>query len=294
MTTTVATLSRPVYARGGLVAAGAAVARVDLGRLAASLLVAVVIPGVVFYVALVASGITAAVLLALAWTYGAIVWRKVTNRPMSGLLALTVAIMTAKTIFTLADRRHLRLLLPAGGHRRRGRRRCSWGRWPRPGRWWPGWRRTSTRCTPRSRTARRIKRLFWRLTLMWSFVPAAKGVVTLWLLTSQSMVNFVLLKNVAMLLADRRRRGRHDRRAPSSSPAGRACWGQTCDVLTLVDELVDGRRARRLRSGPTRPRRRRRDDQATRPGRVLTQREPHAHGAPGRDRRTPAWSKLAW
>ena len=102
MTTTVATLSRPVTP--------AAVSPLPeppslgsiMGRLAASLLVAVVIPGVVFYLALVASGITAAVLLALAWTYGAIVWRKVTDRPMSGLLALTVTIMTAKTIFTLA------------------------------------------------------------------------------------------------------------------------------------------------------------------------------------------------
>jgi hypothetical protein len=45
----------------------------------------------------------------------------------------------------------------------------------------------------------RIRRLFRQLTLMWGFVTLAKGVVTLWLLESQSLVDFVLIKNIAMI-----------------------------------------------------------------------------------------------
>ena len=169
-----------------------------MGRLAASLLVAVVIPGVVFYVALVASGITAAVLLALAWTYGAIVWRKVTNRPMSGLLALTVTIMTAKTIFTLmTGNTFVYFFQPVVTDAAVGALFLGSLATARPvvARLAPDFYPMHPEVADRPR----IKRLFWRLTLMWSFVILAKGVVTLWLLTSQSMVNFVLLKNVAML-----------------------------------------------------------------------------------------------
>lgn len=198
MTTTVATLSRPVTP--------AAVSPLPeppslgsiMGRLAASLLVAVVIPGVVFYVALVASGITAAVLLALAWTYGAIVWRKVTDRPMSGLLALTVTIMTAKTIFTLmTGNTFVYFFQPVVTDAAVGALFLGSLATARPvvARLAPDFYPMHPEVADRPR----IKRLFWRLTLMWSFVILAKGVVTLWLLTSQSMVNFVLLKNVAML-----------------------------------------------------------------------------------------------
>ena len=198
MTTTVGTLSRPVtHAAVSPLPEPPSLGSI-MGRLAASLLVAVVIPGVVFYVALVASGITAAVLVALTWTYGAIVWRKVTNRPMSGLLALTVTIMTAKTIFTLltgdtfiyffqpvvTDTAVGALFLGSLATARPVVARLAPDFYP---------------MHPEVAARPRIKRLFWRLTLMWSFVILAKGVVTLWLLTSQSMVNFVLLKNVAML-----------------------------------------------------------------------------------------------
>lgn len=169
-----------------------------LGRLAVSLLVAVVIPGVVFYVALVASGITAAVLTALAWTYGAIVWRWATKRPTSGLLALTVTIMTAKTIFTLmtgntfvyffqpvvTDAAVGLLFLGSLATARPVVARLAPDFYP---------------LHPEIEARPRIRRLFRHLTLLWSVVILAKGAVTLWLLTSQSMVSFVLLKNVAML-----------------------------------------------------------------------------------------------
>jgi hypothetical protein len=42
----------------------------------------------------------------------------------------------------------------------------------------------------------RVRRLFWRLTLMWSGICAAKAVVTLWMLHSLSLPAFVTVKTV--------------------------------------------------------------------------------------------------
>jgi hypothetical protein len=44
-----------------------------------------------------------------------------------------------------------------------------------------------------------VRRLFWRLTLMWGVICLAKGVVTVWLLRSQTQADFVMLKNAAMI-----------------------------------------------------------------------------------------------
>ena len=43
-------------------------------------------------------------------------------------------------------------------------------------------------------TRPRMRRLFWHLTLLWGLVCLAKGGATLWLLTSQSLVTFVVVK----------------------------------------------------------------------------------------------------
>ncbi|GAA2137674.1 hypothetical protein GCM10009844_04970 [Nocardioides koreensis] len=203
MTTTVGTLPRPVTPTAVTPAALSPLPEPPslgsiLGRLVASLLVAVVIPGLVFYLALVASGITAAVLLALAWTYGAIVWRWATKRPMSGLLALTVTIMTAKTIFTLATgNTFVYFFQPVVSDAAVGALFLASLATARPvvARLAPDFYPMHPEVAARPR----IRRLFWHLTLMWSVVILLKGAVTLWLLTSQSMVSFVLLKNVAMI-----------------------------------------------------------------------------------------------
>ena len=169
-----------------------------LARLGGSLLVAVAVPGAVFYAALVTWDVTVAVVLALVWTYAAIVWRWATRRPMSGLLAITVSVMTAKTIFTLAtgntfvyffqpvvtDGLVAALFLVSLATAR------------------PVVSRLASDFYPMSQdlAARpRIRRLFRHLTLVWAIIMLAKGGVTLWLLLSQSLVSFVLLKNVAML-----------------------------------------------------------------------------------------------
>jgi intracellular septation protein A len=166
--------------------------------MAVNISVACIVPAVLFYVALVTIGITAAVVVALMWTYGAIAWRWATKRPMSGLLILTVSVMTIRTAVTLAtgdtfvyflqpivsDGLVAAIFLVSLATARPVVARLAADFYPidvdvarRP----------------------RIRRLFWHLTLMWAVVGLAKGGVGLWLLQSQSLVDFVLIKNIAVI-----------------------------------------------------------------------------------------------
>jgi hypothetical protein len=45
----------------------------------------------------------------------------------------------------------------------------------------------------------RIRRLFWHLTLLWALVSLVKGGVGFWLLESQSLLDFVLIKNILVI-----------------------------------------------------------------------------------------------
>ena len=73
-------------------------------RVSLSLLIAVVIPAVVFYVCFVVAGIWPAIFAALVWAYGAIAWRAVTGRRTSGLLILAALLLTGRTALSfIAD-----------------------------------------------------------------------------------------------------------------------------------------------------------------------------------------------
>src|SRR3954452_14276324 len=72
-----------------------------LVRVAVSLGTAVVVPGVLFWTTLVTFNVSTAVVTALVMV-SAMSWRWATNRRVSGLLLLTVGILTAKTAVTLA------------------------------------------------------------------------------------------------------------------------------------------------------------------------------------------------
>jgi hypothetical protein len=67
-----------------------------VARVAASLAIAVVAPAALFWATLVSFHIDAAVLVALAWMIGAMCWRWATSRPVSGLLALTLTVMSVR------------------------------------------------------------------------------------------------------------------------------------------------------------------------------------------------------
>ena len=169
-----------------------------LRRLAVSLAVACVVPAALFYVALVSFDVTAAVIAALTWSYSAILWRWATKRRTSGLLMLTVAILTIRTAITLSTGdTFIYFLQPVVSD---GLVALVFF----------GSLATTTPVVARlaadfypmdlEMAARpRIRRLLWHLTLLWGGVGLVKGGVGYWLLQSQSLVDFVLIKNLVVV-----------------------------------------------------------------------------------------------
>ncbi len=68
-----------------------------------SIVEASIVPAVLFYVFFMTIGAAAAMLAALAWSYGALVRRLVSGRPVPGLLRLAVAGLTVRTIVGIAS-----------------------------------------------------------------------------------------------------------------------------------------------------------------------------------------------
>ena len=169
-----------------------------IARVAASLVTAVVAPAALFALTLVTFDVDAAVIVALAWMFGATCWRWATGRPASGLLLLTLGIMTIKTGFTLAtgntfvyfvqpvftDATVAAIFLGS-----------LWTARPIVARIAPDFFPLDATVAARPK----IRRLFRRLTLLWGLVIVIKGSLTLWLLLSLSTVDFVLIKTSAIL-----------------------------------------------------------------------------------------------
>ena len=164
------------------------------GRVAISLLTAVVAPAVLFATTLVVLNVSAAMIVALVWVGGAIAWRAVTGREVSGLLVLTGTIMVVKTAITFATGNtfiyfvqpvfvDVAVALAFLG--------SLWSARPLVARLAPDFCPLAAEITARPR----ICRLFKSLTLMWGLVILTKGSVTLWLLVSLSTVDFVLIKS---------------------------------------------------------------------------------------------------
>lgn len=167
-------------------------------RLALNLWVACIVPALLFYVVLVTVNVSAAVLVALGWTYLAMLWRWATGRRMSGLLLLTVTVLTVRTAFTLAtgntfvyflqpvvsDGLVALLFLVSLVSARPVVARLAADFYPMD---------HDVASRPR------IRRLFWHLTLLWALFSLVKGGLGLWLLMSQSLVDFVLIKNISVI-----------------------------------------------------------------------------------------------
>ena len=167
-------------------------------RVAMSLATAVIAPAVLFATNLVLFNLATAMICALVWMTGAIGWRHATGRPVSGLLLLTVAIMTVKTTITFAtgnsfiyfvqpvivDVTVATIFLGSLSSTR-----------PLAARLAPDFYPMDAEIAARPR----IDRLFRRLTLLWGLVILTKGSITLWLLLSLSTVDFVLIKGCAII-----------------------------------------------------------------------------------------------
>lgn len=167
-------------------------------RVSMSLLIAVVIPTVLFYGFFVLAGVWTAIVAALAWAYGAIGWRAVTGRRTSGLLILAALLLTGRTVLSvLADSTWLYFLQPiisdgvvavlfllSLGSARPMVARLA-------GDFYPMDHELAMRP--------RIRRLFWHLTVLWAVLGITKATMTLWLLQSQTLGTFLLVKSISML-----------------------------------------------------------------------------------------------
>jgi hypothetical protein len=187
-----------VVVRGERTSSGRPYLKAVVARVALSLWTACVVPALLFSLALLISGVSAAVVTALAWSYGAIGWRWATRRRPSGLLALMVAVLTVRSAVALATGdTFLYFFQPVISD------------------WVIATGFLLSLMTARPVVARLaadffpmtldiagrpgIRRLLWNLTLMWGLVCMVKGAVSLWLLESQSLVTFVLIKNIVII-----------------------------------------------------------------------------------------------
>ena len=155
-------------------------------------------PFAIFYTTVLVAGVWEAIFAALGWAYGAIAWRWLTGRRPSGLLILTATVMTGRTVIAFAaGSTFLYFLQPVISD---------------------GIVATTfllSLATTRTMVARlagdfypmdhelamrpRVQRLFRNLTVLWAVLGLAKATMTLWLLQSQSLETFVLVKSVSML-----------------------------------------------------------------------------------------------
>lgn len=179
----------PASPRPGL---GAVVRRVAL-----SVTVACAIPAAVFYTVFAVAGVWVAIGFALAWSYGALAWRAMTGRRTSGLLVLTAAVLTGRSLISfVAGSPFLYFLQPIltdaaigvafmvslFGARTLVARLA--------GDFYP--------MTDEIAARPRIQRLFRMLTAMWALLYLGKATFTLWLLLSASLADFVLIKSVTV------------------------------------------------------------------------------------------------
>jgi hypothetical protein len=172
--------------------------RAVLGHISLSLLVACFIPALLFYLCLATISLWAALIAALAWCYSVSAWRMATRRQRSGLLVLTMAVLTVRTAFAFASGdTFLYFLQPAVtdvlvatvflGSLATAR---------------PLVARLASDFFPMSADVAmrpRIRRLFWYLTLLWAMVCLGKASVTVSLLVSQSTMTFVVVKSICLL-----------------------------------------------------------------------------------------------
>jgi hypothetical protein len=167
-------------------------------HLALSLLMANVIPSILFFLCLRAGNVWTALVAALVWCYGAMAWRIGTKRPISGLLLISMIGLTAKTVLAVAsgstfvyflqpavtDGIVATLFLVSLATARPIVARLAADFYP-------------MNDDVAGRPA--IQKLFWRLTLFWSTLCFAKSIATVFMLENMSTVTFVEAKSIFVL-----------------------------------------------------------------------------------------------
>jgi hypothetical protein len=169
--------------------------RAVIRRVALSLLVATIVPTVLFYVCMLVTNIWVALILALSWCYGALAWRLSTGRRTSVLLWLVAGALTAKTAIAFAiGNTFIYFVQPALTDAA-----LSALFFLSLATATPAVARLAADFYPMTSDVAgrpRVKRLFWRLTLLWSCICGGKAAATLWMLHSLSLPTFVAAKAV--------------------------------------------------------------------------------------------------
>jgi uncharacterized membrane protein len=150
-----------------------------------------------FYSVYAFAGVWVAIGFALAWSYGALAWRAVTGRRTSGLLVLTAAVLTGRTVISLAaGSTFLYFLQPIVTDTCIGLVFLGSLLGARPlaarlaGDFYP--------MTAEVAARPRIQRLFRTLTAMWALFYLGKATFTLWLLLSAELGDFILIKSITV------------------------------------------------------------------------------------------------
>ena len=166
-------------------------------RTTISISVGCLVPGLIFYSLYVVAGVWPAITAALLWTYGALTWRKVTGRPVSGLLALAAVVLTLRTVVAFAaDSPFLYFLQPVltdfvvGGIFLASMLTAR----PVVARMAPDFYPLDDEVATRPG----IRRLFSGLTGLWGAICVVKGGVMLWLLLSQTIDTYVLVRGLTV------------------------------------------------------------------------------------------------
>ncbi len=166
-----------------------------LRRVGVNLLVACVIPGIVFYSMFVTLGVWPAIAASLMWSYGAIGVRRLAGRRTSGMLLLTAGVLTLRTIVALASHStFIYFLQPVLTDLLIGTAFLASALTARPvvarlaGDFYP--------LTDELHARPAMQRLFRRLTLLWAAALLGKSAVVFTLLISQPLGTFVLAKSI--------------------------------------------------------------------------------------------------
>ena len=162
------------------------------------LIEATVIPAVLFYACLMAAGLAAAYVAALAWSYAALGRRVLQRHPIPPILALGVIGITLRTVVAVISRSSfVYFFQPVLGTVAMG---CVflvsvWIGRPLIGRlateFWP--------ITTEMAECPAVLRLFRRLTLLWAAVNLASAALTMGLLMSLPLGAFLAVKQVSGL-----------------------------------------------------------------------------------------------
>jgi uncharacterized membrane protein len=166
-------------------------------RCAVSITVGCLVPGLLFYSFYALAGVWPAIGAALAWTCGALVWRRTTGRPVSGLLVLAAGVMALRTVVSLvAGSPFLYFLQPVLTDLVIGSAFLLSMLTARP---------VVARMAPdfypmddATAAKRGVRRLFAGLTAVWGTVCLVKGGAMLWLLLTQSIDTYVMVRGMSV------------------------------------------------------------------------------------------------